>query len=159
MNQDDHRRLDEILAFSSNMAHAGNIATSGLLGHTATLRKKGWAFTAEQRDELTAILDRLMRNQRQTAALFVAEDIRSARYLAFEKDHFRELEATAAERNLQNIQTGSLDQAELGSLYLDILRDAKTVNSFLVEAAAYPVLAKHGELLPNRLRENAGPAE
>jgi phosphate:Na+ symporter len=159
MNQDDHRRLDEILAFSSNMAHAGNIATSGLLGHTATLRKKGWAFTVAQRDELTAIVDRLMRNQRQTAALFVAEDIRSARYLAFEKDHFRELEATAAERNLQNIQAGRLDQAEMGSLYLDILRDAKTVNSFLVEAAAYPILAKHGELLPNRLRENAGSAE
>lgn len=159
MNQDDHRRLDEILAFSSNMAHAGNIATSGLLGHTATLRKKGWAFTAAQRDELTTVLDRLMRNQRQTAALFVAEDIRSARYLAFEKDHFRELEATAAERNLQNIQAGRLDQAELGSFYLDILRDAKTVNSFLVEAAAYPILAKHNELLPNRLRENSGAPE
>ncbi|MGB3289623.1 MAG: Na/Pi cotransporter family protein [Burkholderiaceae bacterium] len=159
MNQEDHRRLDEILAFSSNMTHAGNIATSGLLGHTATLRKKGWAFTTEQRDELTAVLDRLMRNQRQTAALFVAEDIRSARYLAFEKDHFRELEATAAERNLQNIQAGRLDQAELGSLYLDILRDAKTVNSFLVEAAAYPILAKHNELLPNRLRDNGSAPE
>lgn len=159
MNKEDHRRLDEILAFSSNMAHAGNIATGGLLGHTATLRKKGWAFTPAQRDELTAILDRLMRNQRQTAALFVAEDIRSARYLAFEKDHFRELEATAAERNLQNIQAGRLDQAELGSFYLDILRDAKTINSFLVEAAAYPILAKHGELLPNRLRDSGDSPE
>src|SRR3546814_3909770 len=58
MNREDHQRRDEILAFASNMAHAGNIATGGLLGHTATLRKKGWAFTAAQRDELTTILDR-----------------------------------------------------------------------------------------------------
>jgi phosphate:Na+ symporter len=31
----------------------------------------------------------------------------------------------------------------------------KGINSFLVGAAAYPVLAKEGELLPSRLREAA----
>jgi phosphate:Na+ symporter len=86
--------------------------------------------------------------------LFVAEDLKSARYLAFEKDHFRELEAQASEQHLHNIKAGELEQAEIGSFYLDILRDAKTVNSCIVEAAAYPILAKHGELLPNRLRES-----
>ena len=84
----------------------------------------------------------------------MAEDVKSARYLAYEKDHFRELEANAAEQHLQSIKSGQLDQAERGSFYLDILRDVKTVNSYLVEAAAYPVLAKHDELLPNRLRDS-----
>jgi phosphate:Na+ symporter len=51
------------------------------------------------------------------------------------------------------MKSGELDSADVGSFYLDILRDAKTVNSYLVGAAAYPILAKHGELLPNRLRE------
>src|SRR3546814_10586500 len=43
MNQDDHRRLDEILTFSANITHAASITSNGLLGHTATLRTKGWA--------------------------------------------------------------------------------------------------------------------
>jgi phosphate:Na+ symporter len=99
-------------------------------------------------------MDRLIRNHRQTAALFVAEDLRSARYLAFEKDHFREVEAQAAEQHLHGLKSGDSEHAQQGSLYLDILREAKALNSCLVEAAAYPILAKHNELLPNRLRES-----
>lgn len=156
MNTADHRRRDEILAFSTNVAHAANLTTNGLLAHAASLFKKGRSFTASQSSELTTMLDRVIRNQRQAAALFVAEDVRSAKFLAFEKDHFRELEANAAEQHLENIKSGRLDQAELGSFYLDILRDIKTVNSYLVEASAYPILAKHDELLPNRLRDNEG---
>lgn len=159
MNKDDHRRLTEILAFSANIAHAASLTNHGLLAHAASLYKKGWAFNDQQRNELTQLLDRLIRNQRQTAALFVAEDLRSARYLAYEKDHFRELEANAAEQHLLNIKSGNVKYAEVGSFYLDILRDLKTVNSYLVEAAAYPVLSKHNELLPNRLRDNGGAPE
>jgi phosphate:Na+ symporter len=153
MSKDDQRRFDEILTFSSNIAHAASITMNGLLGHTATMRKRGWTLTQEQLEELTAAMDRLIRNQRQTAALFVAEDLKSARHLAFEKDHFRDIEANAADQHLLRMKSGELDSADVGSFYLDILRDAKTVNSYLVGAAAYPILAKHGELLPNRLRE------
>ncbi|MBB5216849.1 Na/Pi cotransporter family protein [Parapusillimonas granuli] len=159
MNQDDNRRREEILSFSSNMAHAAGVATQGLLGHAATMSKKGWMFTPQQRDNLIQVMDRLIRNHRQSAALFVAEDLRSARYLAFEKDHFREVEANATEQHLQSLKSGDLERAQQGSLYLDILREAKTLNSCLVEAAAYPILAKHNELLPNRLRESDQPAE
>jgi phosphate:Na+ symporter len=85
--------------------------------------------------------------------------VKSARYLAYEKDYFRERESSAAEQHLNDIKAGKLAQAEMGSLYLDILRDVKTVNSCLVEAAAYPILAKHDELLPNRLRDSEGISE
>ncbi|TAL82645.1 MAG: Na/Pi cotransporter family protein [Candidimonas sp.] len=156
MNVDDHRRLDEILTFSSNITHAANITTTGLLGHTTTLRKKGWVLNPEQREELTNILDRLLRNQRQTAALFVAEDLKSARHLALEKDQFRAVESAAAERQLERIKSGQVESADVGSFYLEILRDIKSINSYLVGAAAYPVLAKHNELLPNRVRDTEG---
>lgn len=156
MNSADHRRRDEILVFSTKIAHAASLVTGGLLAHAASLFKKGRSFSAKQGAELTTMMDRLIRNQRQAAALFVAEDVRSAKFLAFEKDHFRELETSAAEQHLENIKSGRLDEAELGSFYLDILRDIKTVNSYLVEASAYPILAKNNELLPNRLRDSEG---
>ena len=86
-------------------------------------------------------------------ALFVNDDLRQARALAGEKARFRSIETQAADTHLQKIKSGEVDAAEVGALYLDILRDMKGINSHLVGAAAYPLLARHGELLPSRLRE------
>lgn len=153
MSKSDHQRMNDTLNFTKNVTRAANLVCSGLLKHSDALAQKGWTLNSEQHDELISVMDRLMRNQRRMAALFVAEDIRSARYLAYEKDHFRKLEANATEKHLQEIKSGELKHAEMGSFFLNILRDAKTINSHLVEAAAYPILARHNELLPNRLRE------
>ena len=49
MTREDLQRMDDILAFISNVGHAGDIAHHGLLGHVAKLRKQGWVFSAEQR--------------------------------------------------------------------------------------------------------------
>lgn len=153
MNKGDHQRLSDILTFTNNVARAANVVTNGVLIHTENRSKQGWTLSPKQRDDLIEVLDRLMRNQRRMAALFVAEDVRSARYLAYEKDYFRKLEAEAAEKHLVEIKSGKLEYAELGSFFLNMLRDSKTINSHMVEAAAYPILARHDELLPNRLRE------
>jgi phosphate:Na+ symporter len=37
-------------------------------------------------------------------------------------------------------------------LHLDLIRDLKRINAYLVEGAAYPVLRARDALLPNRLR-------
>ena len=72
------------------------------------------------------------------------------------KARFRGIETQASDAHLQRIKAGEVDAAEVGALYLDILRDMKGINSHLVGAAAYPLLARHGELLPSRLRESEG---
>ncbi|CAM4401165.1 Na/Pi cotransporter [Bordetella tumbae] len=153
MTRDDTRRLDDILAFASNIGHAADITHHGLLNHIARLRKQGWVLPAEQRQQLDETLARLIANQREAAALFINDDVRQARELAGEKSRFRELEMQESEAHLQKIKSGQIDAAEVGALYLDILRDMKSINSHLVGAAAYPLLARHGELLPSRLRE------
>jgi phosphate:Na+ symporter len=151
----DIQRMDEILAFTSNIGHAVDIVHGGLLSHATRLRKQGWTLAPEQRDQLDESLGHLLSNERRAAALFVNADLRQARALAGEKESFRALEVQAAEAHLQKIKSGQVDEAEIGQMYLDILRDVKGVNSYLVGAAAYPVLAKEGELLPSRLRESA----
>jgi len=153
MNKEDHRRLNDVLTFTTNVARASSVASNRLLGYTEQLAKNGWTFTPQQVDELTAVMDRLMRNLHRMAALFMAEDQRSARYLAYEKDYFRKLETHAAEKHLLAIKSRQLEHAEVGAYFMDVLRDAKAVNSYLVEAAAYPILARHNELRPNRLRK------
>lgn len=154
MTGEDVQRMEEILAFASNVGHASDVAYHGLISHATKLRKQGWILSPEQRAQLDEALGFLLGNERRTAALFVNADLRQARALASEKERFRSLETHAAETHLQKIKSGQVEAAEIGQMYLDILRDVKNINSHLVGAAAYPVLAKEGELLPSRLREN-----
>lgn len=153
LSPDDEQSLKAVLEFSMNMAHAASVSGMGLLGHAGRLHKKHWSLDAEQQAELAEVLERLQRNLRQAAALFVSGDRLVARSLAYEKDHFRTLEGKAAERHLERIKTGRIESADVGAFYLEVLRDAGGVNAYLVNAAAYPILARHGELRPNRLRD------
>ncbi|MGB6241938.1 MAG: Na/Pi cotransporter family protein [Castellaniella sp.] len=153
LSPDDEQYLKAILTFSMNISHAASVSGMGLLGHASRLHKKHWVLGAEQKAELSDTLDRLQNNLRQAASLFVSGDRQVARNLAFEKEYFRTLEAKAADRHLERIKTGRIDVADVGAFYLEVLRDTGGVNAYLVNAAAYPILARHGELLPNRLRE------
>ncbi|WP_368646902.1 Na/Pi cotransporter family protein [Castellaniella ginsengisoli] len=153
LSAEDAQYLKSILTFSMNIAHAADVSGMGLLGHASRLHKQHWALDAEQQAELVEVLARLQRNLRQAAALFVSGDRTVARALAFEKEHFRDLEARAAERHLERIKTGHIAAADVSAFYLEILRDAGGVNACLVNAAAYPILDRHGELRPNRLRK------
>lgn len=152
MSKADHQRLTDVLTFINHVSQAASLVTTALVKYTDTQIKQGLALTGEQRNHLVEVMDRLMRNQRRMAALFVAEDVGSARYLVYEKDHFNKLERDAAEQHLEQLKSGKPERPELGSFLLEMLRDARAVNAHLVEAAAYPILARHDELLPNRLR-------
>src|SRR5690606_17069051 len=154
LSTEDVQYLKSILTFSMNMTHAADILGMGLLGHAGRLHKQHWTLDTEQRAELSALIERLQRNLRQAAALFVSGDRAAARALAAEKEYFRNLETAAAERHLARLKTGRIDAADVGAFYLEILRDAGGVNACLVSAAAYPILDRHGELRPNRLRES-----
>ncbi|MFA7436901.1 Na/Pi cotransporter family protein [Castellaniella sp.] len=153
LSSEDESNLKSVLTFSMNMAHAASFSGMGLLAHASRLSKKNWALDPDQRHELAEVMDRLLNNLSQAGALFLSGDRISARHLAYEKEYFRELEARAAERHLERIKTGRIDAADIGAFYLEVLRDAGGVNAYLVNGAAYPVLSRHGELLPNRLRE------
>src|SRR5262249_44607361 len=136
MTTGDSQRLDQILAFTSNIGHAADIAYHGLLSHSARLRKQGWSLAPDHAPQLNDAMGHLLGNERQAAALFVNIDLRQARVLASEKERFRALEVEAADAHLQKIKAGQVETVEVGQLYLDILRDAKGINSHLVGAAA-----------------------
>ncbi|MGD0762974.1 MAG: Na/Pi cotransporter family protein [Roseiarcus sp.] len=149
----DHRRLREILTFSTNLEQAGDVVDRNLLGMAGRMWKRGVAFSSSGQAELLAIVDRLIANVRAAASLFMTGDERAARLLAAEKEAFRAIEAAATNAHFKQLRAGRLDSAETSALLLDALRDLKSVNTHLVAAAAYPVLATTGELLPTRLRD------
>jgi phosphate:Na+ symporter len=150
----DQRRIEEILAFTTNLEHAGDVVDKNLLSHAVKRLKRNIHLSGEQTDELAAIVARLVANLRAAASVFMTTDVRAARMLAVEKEAFRELETSATEDHFAQIRAGQTREAEASAWRLDLLRDLKRINDHLVAAAAYPVLKGQGELLPTRLRGN-----
>jgi phosphate:Na+ symporter len=149
----DHRRVREILTFTTNMEYAGDIVTRNLLGIVTKRLKRGVSFSAAGQTELLTMIDRLQANVRVAASLFMTGDERAARLLAGEKEVFRNMETETTDAHFERLRAGRLDTAETSTLHLDALRDLKNVNTHLVAAAAYPVLENSGELLRSRLRQ------
>jgi phosphate:Na+ symporter len=152
LTEEDHRRLAEILAFSTNLEHAGDVLDKNVLGHAAKRLKRNLLLSPQQRAELDAIMARLAANLRIAAAVFMTEDPRGARRLIAEKEAFRDMGAAATEAHFMRLRGGGAETTETSALHLDIQRDLKRVNTHLVAAAAYPVLKNQGELLSTRLR-------
>ncbi|MBI0433707.1 Na/Pi cotransporter family protein [Roseomonas sp. KE0001] len=162
LSEADQRRVQEILLFAMHLEQAGDVVQGGLLPHAGKLRKRGLMLSAEGRDELLGLIDRVIGNLRIAASLLMTEDARAAWLLAAEKAAFRDVEAQATVRHFERLRAGRLESLDSGGLHLDLLRDLKLVNSHVVAAAAYPVLEREGELRPSRLVEaeeaTAGPA-
>ncbi|WP_342362040.1 Na/Pi cotransporter family protein [Terrarubrum flagellatum] len=151
MSDADKRRVDEILAFITNLEQAADVVDRNLLPHAAKRFKRGLAFSKADQDELTTMIDRLIANLRTAASLFVTEDQRAALKLAEEKVAFRAAEAAAREAHFTQLRQGKRDSAQSSALHLDLLRDIKLINSHVVAAAAYPVLERTGGLLESRI--------
>lgn len=154
LDDDDNRRLGEILAFITNVEHAGDIVEKGLMAIAAKRLKRGLSFSTEGQAEIRAMLERLVVNVHTGAAVFITDDARAARRLLAEKEVFRDLEARATEAHFARIRAGRVESVETSALHLDVLRDLKRINSHIA-AASYPVLERIGELLPSRLLRDA----
>jgi phosphate:Na+ symporter len=153
LDDTDHRRLSEILTFTTNLEHAGDIVEKSLMALAAKRIKRGVSFSEISRQEIREMMDRLIGNARAAAAVFMTEDPRAARQLLGEKEVFREIETRTTEEYFGRARTNRAETIEMGKLLLDIVRDLKRVNAHLA-AAAYPVLEGRGELLSSRLKQD-----
>ncbi|MCG5233884.1 Na/Pi cotransporter family protein [Xanthobacter oligotrophicus] len=151
MSPADRRRVEEILAFSANMEQAADVVCGRLMTDAGKRLKRGIAFSATQQGELDQLMERLKANIRLASSLFMTADPRAARLLALEKTAFRDSETLAARRHFDRLRQGLAPLADASGLHIDIVRDLKLVNSHVVAAAAYPVLARTGELLDTRI--------
>jgi phosphate:Na+ symporter len=153
MDAADHKRFAEILTFISNLELAGNVLSASLLADVGKAAKRGIAVTEPERGVLLEMIGRLRRNAADAASLFMSGDERAARLLVEEKEIFRDIETKAIADHFGRLRDGGADAAEMSRLNLNALADLKRVNTYLVTAAAYPVLEEKGELLRSRLRQ------
>ena len=151
LDERDGRRAMEIVSFTINLEHIGDIIDKNLMELAAKKIKHKYQFSKEGAVELTEFHRRVIDNLKLGFGVFISGDVKAARKLIEEKTQLRSLELAAAESHLARLREGRLESIETTSLHLDVLRDLKRIHSHIC-SVAYPVLEAAGELEPSRLR-------
>ena len=152
LDDDESRRYYEILTFTTNLEHVGDIIDKNLMELATKKIKKGYSFSPEGLSELKRLHARVVDNMRLALNVFATRDVDLARRLLMEKINLRSKEFEAAERHFARLKEGRPESIETSAIHLDVIRDLKRINSHLT-AVAYPILEAAGQLRESRLLE------
>jgi phosphate:Na+ symporter len=152
LGERDGRRAMEIISFSINLEHVGDIIDKNLMEVAQKKIKRQIVFSKEGAQELEAFHQEVCDNLKLAVSVFMSGDLTMARQLVTEKATLRAAEFAAAENHLARLREGRSESIESSSLHLDILRDLKRIHSHIC-SVAYPALERAGELQPSRLKD------
>jgi phosphate:Na+ symporter len=143
-DREGHRAM-EIISFTINLEHIGDIIDKNLCQLALKKIKRGYQFSPEGAAELTAFHKRVCECLQAAFGIFMAGDVAAARRLVREKAELRKAELEAADRHFERLREGRPESLETTSLHLDVLSDLKRIHSHIC-SVAYPVLEAAGEL-------------
>ena len=139
LDDTEAKRAMDILSFSINLEHVGDIIEKNLSELAAKKIKRNVQFSDDGATEIDEFHRRILENLRLAFGVFMSGDVSGARKLVAEKSQLRSVELTAAERHLERLREGRPETLETTSLHLDVLRDLKRINSHIC-SVAYPAL-------------------
>ncbi|MFY9958744.1 Na/Pi cotransporter family protein [Bradyrhizobium sp.] len=148
LDEREGRRAMEIISFTINLEHIGDIIDKNLSELATKKIKRRFQFSPEGAEELSAFHKRTMDSLRIAFGVFMSGDVNEARKLLAEKAHLRNTELAATEKHLDRLREGRPETIETTSLHLDVLRDLRRIHSHIC-SVAYPVLEAKGELSAN----------
>lgn len=150
LSDDDAKRCSDILAFTINLEHIGDILDKNLRELAAKKIKRRLSFSDDGLEEITNMHRCLLDNLHLATSVFVLGDIQSARALLAEKDRMRDLEQVANDNHLKRLREGKTRSIETSSLHIDITRDLKRITAHIA-SVAYPILERSGSIRRSRL--------
>lgn len=156
LGEEDGRRYVEILTFTTNLEHVGDIIDKNLMELAAKKIRNRYTFSPEGMAELRAFHGRVQENLRLALNVFTTRDIALARRLVAEKTAMREAEVQAADSHFARLREGRPASIETSSIHMDVIRDLKRINGHLT-TVAYPILEVAGELAETRLKSAPDP--
>ena len=153
LDEREGQRAMEIISFAINLEHMGDIIDKNLSELATKKIKRGFQFSPEGAEELSAFHKRTMDSLRIAFGVFMSSDVNEARRLLGEKALLRNAELAATERHLDRLREGRPETIETTSLHLDVLRDLRRIHSHIC-SVAYPVLDAAGELPTSQKAES-----
>lgn len=151
MDERESRRYVEVLTFTTNLEHIGDIIDRNLMELAQKRIRKRVMFSAEGLAEIRHFHGQVVDNMRLALNVFLTRDVALARRLLHVKTVVRAQEFEAADRHFARLRDGRAESLETSSIHLDVIRDLKRINSHLT-SVAYPILEEAGELRDSRLR-------
>jgi phosphate:Na+ symporter len=139
------RRAMEIVSFTINLEHIGDIIDKNLCELAIKKIKRRYQFSADGAAELTAFHKRVCECLQSAFGIFMTGDVEAAKKLIRGKADMRRAELEAADRHLERLRERQPESVETTSLHLDVLADLKRIHSHIC-SVAYPVLEAAGEL-------------
>jgi phosphate:Na+ symporter len=143
-DREGHRAM-EIISFTINLEHIGDIIDKNLCEIAAKKIKRRYQFSPEGAAELTDFHKRVCECLQAAFGVFMTGDVEAARKLLRQKTELRRAELAAADRHFERLREGRAESLETTSLHLDVLSDLKRIHSHIC-SVAYPVLQAAGEL-------------
>jgi phosphate:Na+ symporter len=155
LEEDDSRRCTNNMTFSTNLEHVGDIIVLNLGELVRTTIKKNVRFAEEDLADLDRLSNQIRDNMRLAFGVFISGDLEGARRLLAQKTAYRDMELAAVDAHMGRIRDGRSQLGDASSIYLDLLRDLRRINSHLT-SAAYPILDAAGQLRASRLKKQKG---
>ena len=135
----------EIVSFTINLEHIGDIIDKNLCELAAKKIKRRYQFSAEGAAELTAFHKRVVESLQIGVRHIHDRRCRGGEEIAARESRAARAELDAADRHFERLREGRPESLETTSLHLDILSDLKRIHSHIC-SVAYPVLEAAGEL-------------
>ena len=152
LTEADAKRCADMIAFTINLEHIGDILDKSLREIAAKKIKQRLTFSREGLEEITYMHQCLLENLHLATSVFMLGDGQAARRLLAAKERMRDLEQVATENHLRRLREGRAQSIETSSLHIDIARDLKRIAAHIA-SVAYPILEQSGALRRTRLVE------
>jgi len=151
LDENESRRYMQIITFSTNLEHIGDIIDKNLMEMAMKKIRLQDNFSRAGFAEISDLHARVLENMQLAQNVFMTGDIKMARKLFEEKAILRSQEMQASESHFKRLSEGIAETIATSSLHLDILRDLRRINSY-VSLIAYPILEEAKELNPRLLK-------
>lgn len=154
LTEKDSERAVDILSFTTNLEHVGDIVDMNLMELADKKRKHRLHFPDQGLSEIRTMHARVMDTLHLSLNVFMSEQADSARELIARKSELRSLELEGMEKHIERLTSGQVETLVTSAIHVDVIRDFKRINSHLT-SVAYPVLERAGELRQTRLKKKS----
>ena len=152
MDEKEAKRYVQVLTFSTNLEHAGDVIDKNLMPLALKKIKRQIDFSDEGLEEIKHIHNLVMKSVQVAQSIFVSNDKEMARELLKGKKTIREAEKEGMATHIERLGDGVPETIATSSLHVDIIRDYRRINSYMC-TVAYPLLETRKEEDNKKLRD------
>lgn len=152
LEKSESARALEILSFTINLEHAGDIIVRSLLGTIKKKTRSSEKFSDAGFNELMEGYRHVGESIHFASKVFMEKKVSDAHDLLLRKESFRNLELESVGNHLRRLADREPGTVATTAYHTDIIRDLKRINSLFI-SCAYPLLEDAGRLHPSRLKK------